>query len=471
MNNSQSLTKNLPKKPGVYLFKDKSGRVLYVGKAMNLKNRVLSHFKNPLPNKTGMPQKIAKIDHLVCASEIQALLLELNLIKRHRPKYNVAFKDDKRYPLIKIDYSDDFPKIQTARKIKDDGGSYFGPFPHAKVARHVLILLNRLFRYRQCDLKIFEEKVRQKKYHLCLRHQIGRCLAPCVGKISKKDYGNLIKKCRLFLLGKQKKILRDLEREMKKAASDKKYEEAAKLRDQWLNLKKFIEEYPKNFLSHLGQRKESSELKIASFESHDQCLPQRHRSAAALELKKILETKSDLRRIEGFDISNISGKSACGSMAVFQDGVPDKSKYRRFKISFDKIDDLTMMKEMLMRRFRHASFNKADASILRNVSNKAGASSLKNSSFQRWPLPDLIVLDGGKGQLGIAVLVLRHYHLDIPLLALAKKKEEIYLPKKSSPIFLPQRSPALHLLQNLRDEAHRFALSYHKKLRAKTLLT
>lgn len=434
------IIKNLPSKPGVYLFKNKTGQILYVGKAKNLKNRIGSYFrKNNLPpNKKPMLEKISQIKHIVVDSEIEALLLELNLIKKYQPKYNIAFKDDKNYQYIKIDKNDDFPKICTARKIyskqgrgvKKDNADYFGPFPSSKIVKQILNLLNRIFHYRECRQKMTVAGVQNKKYKICLRYYIGRCYAPCVGKISKKEYAALIKQCKTFLEGKKNIILKDLENKMRLAAQKQNFEEAARLRDQIINLKTII------------SRQIILNKKV-------------EKNPAIFELKKILGLKSKPKRIECFDISNIAGKFATGSMVVFKNGAPYKKEYRRFKIHISgKPNDIAMMNEMLMRRFKHSD----------------------------WPFPNLIVLDGGKGQLSSALKILSFYHLKIPALAFAKQNEKIYLPlhqkfrrknvsQKSKLLILPKNSKVLYLLQNLRDEAHRFAIAYHKKLRQKAFLT
>ncbi|MEW6407581.1 MAG: excinuclease ABC subunit UvrC [Patescibacteria group bacterium] len=426
------IIKNLPSKPGVYLFKSKTGQILYVGKAKNLKKRIASYFrKNNLPpDKKSMLEEISQIKHIVVDSEIEALLFELNLIKKYQPKYNIAFKDDKNYQYIKIDKSDDFPRIYTARKKKKDKAEYFGPFPSSKTIKQILNILNRFFHYRECRQKITQEGVVNKKYKICLRYHLERCFAPCVGKISKEKYSALIKQCKMFLEGRKNILLKDLENKMRFAAQKQNFEEAARLRDQIINLKTII------------SRQITVKEKV-------------EKNPAIFELKKILRLKSKPKRIECFDISNIAGKFATGSMVVFKNGLPAKQEYRRFKIHISgKSNDVAMMNEMLMRRFKHSD----------------------------WPLPGLIVLDGGKGQLGGALKILSFYHLKIPSIALAKQNEEIYLPphqkfwcggvpQKSKLLILPKNSKVLFLFQNLRDEAHRFAIAYHKKLRQKVFLT
>lgn len=446
------IIKNPPSKSGVYLFKNKTGQILYVGKAKNLKNRIASYFQktNLPPDKKSMLKKISKVEHIPVDSEIEALLLELNLIKKYQPKYNIAFKDDKNYQYIKIDYSDDFPKICTVRKIypeqnrriKKDNTCYFGPFPSSKVVKQILNLLNYIFHYRECRQKMTVADMQNKKYKLCLRYYIGRCHAPCIGKISKKEYAALIKQCKTFLEGKKNIILKDLENKMRLAAQKQNFEEAARRRDQIINLKTII------------LRRIIAKEKV-------------EKNPANFELEKILKLKSKPKRIECFDVSNIAGKFATGSMVVFKNGLPAKQEYRQFKIhTSNKPNDVAMMKEMLLRRFLHSQTGVTPKGMtsIKALHHNSPTVVIPNNT---WPLPDLIVVDGGRAQLGVALKILKKYHLKIPAIALAKKKEEIYLPQKSKFLILPKNSKVLFLLQNLRDEAHRFALSYHKKLRKK----
>lgn len=433
----------LPQKPGVYIFKNKAKEVLYVGKAKNLKKRLASYFQkeNLFLDKQIMFNKIFKIEYIVTDSEIEALLLESNLIKKYQPRYNIAFKDDKQYQHIKIDREDDFPRIYTVRKIKKDKAQYFGPFPNSKAIKQTLNLLNSLFPFRECKQRMWEEKIKEKKYKLCLRHCLGCCEAPCIGKVSKNKYQKIIKQCELFLEGKKGKVLTDLKKEMKQRAKAKKFEEAAKLRDQISSLKNTA--FQK--ISHLWR--DRAKVKTSK--------------KSLLELMKSLNLKTTPKRIECYDISNLQGSLAAGSMVVFKNGEPQKSEYRRFKIRIkNESNDVAMMEEVLMRRFKHSQTGVTPA----RASNDSLAAVTPNYFL---PLPDLIVLDGGKGQLGIALKVLKKYQLKIPTVALAKRNEEIYLPNKLNPLILPKNSPALFLLQRLRDKAHRFAISYHRKLRKK----
>lgn len=510
MKSLQNTLKTLPSNPGVYLFKNKADRILYIGKAKNLKKRVFSYFQknNVFSLKEKMLPQVNKIDYLITGSEDKALILESKLIKKYQPKYNTAFKDDKRYQYIKIDYSDDFPKILTARKIKKDKSRtflrsiqprrkdlfdthlslkpatkysgevrdrarYFGPFPNSKAIKQVLNLLNHLFHFRECRQKMLTSSIVLKNYKLCLRYYIGRCEAPCIKKISKEKYAQIIKKCELFLEGRKKEILENLKQEMQQKSQEQKFEEATKLRDQILNLQKIISQSKFNLLH--DRVKDGIEQKDI------------------LELSKILNLKKVPKRIECFDISNIQGKFATGSMVVFKNGLPQKSEYRRFKIKMKGIiNDIAMMKEMLLRRFAHLISKPRTHNLTVEALDNSLRTCWTNPRSDRqgmtvrgkkslWPLPNLIIIDGGRGQLNAALDVLKKYHLNIPAISLAKKNEEIYLPpyrkvwrgsvsEKLKSLSLPQNSQALFLLQNLRDEAHRFAHDYHKKLRKNGML-
>lgn len=543
---------NLPQKPGVYIFKNKKGIILYVGKAKNLKKRVSSYFtrtKDLAPDKKLMLPKIFKIDYILADSELEALLLESNLIKKEKPKYNVVLKDDKQYQYIKIDYSDNFPRIYTTREIKKNKASYYGPFTDGSAVKKILNLLNKLFPYRECILEIFENS---KKRRVCLKYHIKRCLGPCAHYISKENYYNLIEQCELFLQGKQNKILADLKKEMKKQADQKNYEKATEYRDQILSLEKIIEKQKiistkkinQGIISYYqGQNittinlfviregkliaKENFNLKtknkkieeilssfiklyyinqkiipkkiiiqsniedkllISSFLSKKNnnkiniIVPQKGKNYKLIKLgaknakfyyqnlqnkkqstkkennkieelkkiKKLFNLKNIPKRIECYDISNIQGTNATGSMVVFENGLPSKSQYRRFKINFPSISDTDMMKEMLERRFNNYNQDKIIAQ-------------------NKWPLPDLIIIDGGKGQLNTAISILKKQKLNIPVISITKKLEELYSKNTKKPLQLSKNSKVLQLIQSIRDEAHRFAISYHKKLKKEEL--
>ncbi len=550
MNNSKIKNRlsQLPQKPGIYIFQNKKGIILYVGKAKNLKKRVSSYFiknKELAPDKELMLPKISKIDYIVADSESEALLLESNLIKKERPKYNVVLKDDKQYQYIKIDYSDDFPRIYTTREIKRDKSSHYGPFTDGFAVKNTLNLLNKLFPYRECSLEIYENS---KKRRVCLKYHIKRCLGPCAGYISRNDYNKLIKQCELFLQGRQDKILLEMKKEMRNEASNRNFEKAAILRDQILNLEKIIEKQKiisttkidqdiisyfqgedvtiinlfiiregkligkENFylntkgkdikeilstfvkLHYLNQNMipreiiiqkdiEDKHLIAASLSKKTNrkiniIIPARGKNLKLIQLgeknaklyyhnvlakekpkqtdsrqikvleniKKLFKLADIPHRIECYDISNIQGTSATGSMVVFQNGKPAKSEYRRFRIKFGSISDTDMMKEMLARRFKH-----------------------KDTSQKKWPLPNLVIIDGGQGQLNATVKIIKEQKLDIPIISIAKRLEELYSPNSDRPIRLSKDSKELQLIQNIRDEAHRFAITYHKKIREKKL--
>uniref|UniRef100_A0A7V3N426 Excinuclease ABC subunit UvrC n=1 Tax=candidate division CPR3 bacterium TaxID=2268181 RepID=A0A7V3N426_UNCC3 len=417
---------NLPNKPGVYIFRDKRGKILYIGKASSIRKRVHSYFRDRsilLPRIEKMVSQIAKIDFIESRSEIEALLLESNLIKKQKPKYNVEWKDDKNYLYIKVDKKGKgsresmFPRVSTVRKPQESEAEYFGPFTDASAVRKTLSFLRRLFPYRTC--RLFPARP-------CLWHHIKRCPAPCVEAISADDYNEITKQIILFLRGKQDVVLAALKKEMAKLSQQKKFEQAAQLRDRI------------KALEHIN---EIAVLRMDSIERG---------ANGQWELINFLQSYypniSDHPsfRIEAYDVSNISGTSGTGSMVVFVDGKREPNEYRRFAIkTVKKIDDVACMREILKRRFAHRD---------------------------EWFLPDLILLDGGKGQLQAARLAQKEYRLSIPYIALAKKREEIYLPEAKRPIVLPKSSPALLFLQRIRDEAHRFAKSYHLKLRSKKLI-
>jgi len=412
----EKLTKqinNLPLTPGVYLFKDKRGRILYIGKASNLRNRVKSYFKGPLleTRLNIMVEKIKKIDRILCDSEIEALVLESELIRRYKPKYNIEWKDDKNFLYIMIT-KEQFPRVEEVRPPLTEKAQYFGPFTDASAVKNTLKTLRRIFPYRSC---------RRMPTKACLHYFIKRCPSPCIGEISEKDYQKLIKNLIKILSGKKNLVIKQMGKEMKIESVKHKFEKAAVLRDRIANLKK-----------------------INQTIIFDEASYKRIKSDEALSgLSRLLDLKSLPRRIEAYDVSNISGLSATGSMIVFEDGLPQKKEYKRFKIkSVSGIDDYKMIKEILERRFK-----------------------------QNWISPDLVIIDGGKGQLSTAKNVLAKNKLSIPVIGLAKREEEIVIKKGRSfqIIRLPKTSKILQLLQRIRDEAHRFAISYHTKLRSKAI--
>lgn len=437
----KSKINKLPQTSGVYFFKDKEGKVIYVGKANSLKNRVSSYFihsSQQSPKISKMIKEIANVEYITTSSEIEALILESKMIKSNSPYYNTQSKDDKSYPYIKITLERDFPQILFYRKInrelKEDKNLYFGPFVDSKATRVVIKLLSQVFKIRGCRKK----DLNQTK--ACLDYQIGLCSAPCMGMISKIEYQKNIKEICLFLTGRQKSLLNGLYREMKQASYNLKYEKAAKIRDkvksieailkgQEINIDRKINK--NNYFMKKIEEEEKEEIKKGC--------------NAIIDLKDKLNLKKLPERIEAFDISNIQGKLSVGSLVVFEKGQPKKEDYRRFRIKTIKgIDDYAMLQEVTERRY-------------------------KKLIAENKKLPDLVLVDGGRGQLSAVEKILKDLNLEMPIISIAKKEEEIFKPEIYEPIILPDNSEALFLLQRIRDEAHRFAVTYHRKIRSKEL--
>ncbi|MFC1924323.1 excinuclease ABC subunit UvrC [Chloroflexota bacterium] len=534
----------LPIKPGVYLFKDEAGNIIYVGKAASLYHRVGSYFSSPysLPLKVQkMVSRISDLDFFVTDSEQEAILLECNLIKKYRPRYNVRLKDDKSYPYLKIGLHEDWPRVYVTRNLEKDGARYFGPFASASSVRHTLGLLKRLFPFRNCKRKIQTYDSRP-----CLNYHIHRCLGPCIGAVSKEEYRQLINQVILFLEGKQERVVRELRNKMHAAAENLEFEKAALLRDQIIAVEMVIEkqkiasadgemdviafaraseqayalvffirngkllgrerfilegtrdEEPSQIMTSFVQqlynsatyipKKISLQHPVKEMPLIEKWLENKKRAKVQLQVPrrgvrkalvdmvaenarqglehfriKLLTEPSTLttaleelqrelnlprlpQRIECYDISDIQGTSAVGSMVIFEKGLPKKSHYRRFRInSVVGANDCAMIQEMLRRRFK-------------NMTSKS-----KNDTWSI--IPDLLLIDGGKGQLSSALEVIREAGVDsIPCASIAKEKEEIFLPQATEPITLPPHSTALYLIQRIRDEAHRFALGYHHKV-------
>jgi excinuclease ABC subunit C len=401
----------LPDQPGVYLFRDATGRLLYVGKALSLRKRVGSYFRrwSPAalsPRVSRMMKHVADVEVRRTGSEAEALLQEAQLIKEERPYYNVTFRDDKMYPMLKVT-NEPFPRLMTARRRKADGAEYFGPYTDATLMHEAVRFLRRVFPMRTC--KTFPKSP-------CLEYHLGQCLAPCVGYVSAEGYQRIVDDLAAFLRGERDQLLRDLSRRMERAARDRRFEEAARLRDQMQALTSVITAKAKSSV------------------------------AGPLEqLQAALKLPEPPRRIEAFDMSNIFGDYAVGSMVVFMEGKPHKRHYRHFNIETVRgIDDYAMMREVVRRRY---------------------AGSLTASL----PRPDLILIDGGKGHLAAACEALAGVPAmaPVPVIGLAKRFEHIFLPGSSEPIVLLPTSPVLHLLQHVRDEAHRFAIRFHRRKRGK----
>ena len=536
--------------------KDAEGNILYVGKAANLHHRVRSYFgtKQKLsPKLQRMVARVNDLDFFVTNSEQEALILECNLIKRHRPRYNVRLKDDKTFPYLKISLDEDWPRVYFTRRVEENSGRYFGPFASARSVRQTLKVLKGIFPFRSCTKPITGTDPRA-----CLEYHMKLCAGPCVGAVSEKEYADVIKQVILFLEGKQEKIVRQLESQMKIAAEDLNFEKAVLLRDQIQALDRVIEGQRiattvrgeqdiiafatnkdqacvqaffvrsgkligrENFVLQ-GTRAEEPRQIMASFikqfygsasyippllllqhpvedksviedwlqsrkgakvhiqvpyrghkkqlvkivaENAEQALQQLEikQQAAASTLKRALdEIARELHlprlpaRIECYDISNIQGTAAVGSMVVFDKGKPKPAHYRRFRIkTVSGADDYAMLREVLRRRFKRVSLQNDDT-----------------STENTWAvLPDLVLIDGGKGQLSAVLSVMQEAGAEfIPTASLAKENEEVFLPQQAEAIVLPRSSPGLQLLQRIRDEAHRFALSYHQRIRTRETFT
>lgn len=554
------LLEGIPSRPGCYLMKDRDGKVIYVGKAINLRNRVRSYFHasaSHTPKINEMVSQIEDIEWIVVGSELEALILEMNLIKRHRPKYNVHLKDDKRYPFIRVHWADPFPKVTVTRRMVDDGSRYYGPYTSMWAVHRTLDVVRKIFPYLTCDRVITGEDKRA-----CLYYDIKLCLAPCIGAVNQATYREMIEDLCQFLTGKSEPIITRLESAMDRAARNLEYERAAALRDQINAIERVVEgqrvvsrdkidsdviafakdeveacvqvffvrggkligrEY---FVLDGAREAEDAEILagfVKQYYTQAAYVPRRVLLPAEIEESRIIEswlnqkrqgrakvrlvvpqrgakralvqmavenateTLSMLRakwqadqsrhvdalaqiqgrlqlaappnRIECYDISNLQGTAASGSMVVFEQGTPNKSLYRKFTIkSVQGQDDFASMGEVLERRFRRWR-------TANETAEKPGGK--LDPAFGR--LPNLLIVDGGKGQLGRALEVLQSFdlHEKVPLAALAKEHEELYLPGHKDPIILDRRSEGLYLVERIRDEAHRFALSHHRTRRRK----
>jgi excinuclease ABC subunit C len=555
--------KATPTRPGVYLMRDDAGEVLYVGKASSLRHRLRSYFasQSSLQQKIRtMVGKVADFEFILTESDQEAVILECNLIKRHKPVYNARLKDDKSYPFIKIDVSEEFPQVYITRNVSDDGARYFGPFASASSVRRTLALLKKLFPYRSCTKTITGNDPRP-----CLDYYIHRCVGPCIGVADKQQYSEIIDQVILFLEGKTDRVVGAISERMDQAAEALEFERAAVLRDQlraissvsegqkvlhltsdnldlialapglaeaWVEiffirqgkligrdhfimagteddgpceiLAAFVKQYydanpyvpPRILVQHpledveaiqrwLAQKRDGTvrvhvprrgekrklmqmvvenaaegleQLKVRQAEGGDM-------HAALAELQEALSLPALPRRIECYDISNIQGTSPVGSMVVFEDGMPKSSHYRRFKVkTVDGIDDYSMMREVLTRRFKRLAKGKEELD-----SNGRTPKQDRSPAAQAWQtIPDLVLIDGGKGHLSAALQVFLECGTeDIPLASLAKENEELFAPKTPEPILLPRTSQALFLVQRVRDEAHRFAVTYHRQRRSK----
>ncbi|OGF47071.1 MAG: hypothetical protein A2231_05840 [Candidatus Firestonebacteria bacterium RIFOXYA2_FULL_40_8] len=422
--------KTIPEKSGVYLMKDSDGRIIYVGKSANLKDRVKSYFldKSRYDRKVAaLVPKIFDIEIMTTQNEMEALILESKLIKKYRPKYNVLFKDDKTYPYIKISVNEDFPRVSLTRRVLPDSGRYFGPYVFGSVGE-VIKVIQKTFKLRSCRLALPPERIPERA---CLKEELKFCTAPCLGKTTKEEYALQVKEVINFLSGKQKELEQKLDAKMKKASEKLDYEQAARLRDQKELAQLIAAQNTNEVHMSLDAREDSKDTQIEK---------------ALTDLRVLLSLRTLPLTIEGVDISNISGTNAVGSVVRFFNGEPDKNGYRKFRIkTLSGPDDTGMLREVVGRKYKRA--------------------------LEEKKLPDLILIDGGRGQLNAAKEVLTALGIQIPLISLAKREEEIYFDVSSSPLRLKKDSAALHLLQYVRDEAHRFAINYHKTLRDRTTVS
>lgn len=551
--------KEFPVQSGVYLMKSNLDKIIYVGKAKNLRNRVRSYFtdsKDHSPKTRLLVQNIFEVEYILTKTEVEAFLLEASLIKKHRPKYNIRLRDDKAYPYIRMSWNDDYPRLYLARKVKKDGSLYFGPYTSGLAVNGTIRFLNRTFKIRDCTDAIFKMRKRP-----CLTHQIGRCTAPCVNYISRDDYRSEVEGAKLFLKGQNRKVVKNLSEKMMEAAREEKFEVAARLRDSVQAIKAILEKqavindtsdkdqdavgfygdergclietfhvrsgrvigtrphflpqvdphdpredvrewlvdflnqyYEDNFIPDdvllpvdlggdlnklmeavLFERSESKvSVRFATDEKGRNLVEMANQNAEAHFLKYVSKSEEKLRgldeikekfglkerphRIECYDISTFQGAETVASQVVFEDGVPAKEHYRRYKIkTVEGTNDFASMYEVLSRRFKHGEYED----------------------------PDLIVIDGGKGQLSQAIKILQEIgRQDIPVVGLAKARtqsdfqsqevtstdERFFLPGRANPVIFKNNAEALYILAGIRDEAHRFAITYHRKLRENTSL-
>jgi len=542
--------KRIPKKPGVYLLKDKQGKILYVGKAKALRDRLRSHFK---PGKDEdrkhrlLMSRITDFEYILTDSEVEALIMEANFVKEHSPKYNINLKDDKSFPYVRLT-NEPFPRLFITRKIVQDGSRYFGPYTDVGSLRQLMKAIRRIFPVRTCRVRITDESIRLKKHKVCLNYHIGRCRGPCEGLVSQADYRWIVHQIVAFIQGRNTELVKHLESEMNEHARLERFEEAADIRDKLRSitafqsrqkvvdgvsadrdlitvaadeedacavvfnvrdgkitnrhhfylrgaegagesdvLTAFVKQYylradyipeevflgsplteKREVTSWLAQKRGKKvalhvPLKGKKAKLMEMCRrntrllleelklqksrTQAHVSPSVEALQRDLKLVKPPQRIEAFDVSNIAGQDAVASMVVFERGKPKKSEYRKFKIKrVEGIDDFRMMAEAVERRMGRL---------------------LKEEK----PLPDLILVDGGKGQLSAALQVLRKLSLpNQPVIGLAKRLEDVFVPGISAPQNIPKSSAGLRLLQRVRDEAHRFAVTYHRQRRKKRVI-
>ena len=426
--------KDFPAGPGLYFMKDSKGTVLYVGKAKNLRSRAASYFQPSAdiessrgPRIVEMLAKVRTVDFLETKSEVDAVLQEARLIKDIRPPYNADLTDDKTFPYLEITIRDEYPAVYITRK-PQTGSRLFGPFANVGDLRGAMVVLQKIFKFRTCRLEISESDDKRKFFRPCILYSIKQCTAPCADKISKADYRKVIKDLTTFLNSKRSIVLRQLKKQMAESAGSRDYEKAAMYRDRI----RLIENLDKR-----GSVAEDVQPEVFAVEPTD----------ALEKLQKLLGSTNPVRVIEGFDIAHISGSETVGSLVRFIDGRPFKAGFRRYKIKTVRgIDDYACLKEVLLRRFRHAA-----------------------AGEELWP--DLVLVDGGIGQLHAAEDAFKELNVARPLLvSIAKREEIIYIAGKDESLKLSATNPAKKLLQYVRDEAHRFAQHYHHILRSKKML-
>lgn len=557
----QAKLETLPTKPGCYIYKNAEGTIIYVGKAINLRNRVRSYFHENVdsPKTRELVKHITDLEYIIVGSELEALILEMTLIKKHRPKYNIRLKDDKRYPYIKLHTADDFPKVTVTRQMEQDGSRYFGPYTSAWAVHQTLDVVRKIFPYLTCDRVITGQDPRA-----CLYYDIKLCLGPCIGAASKDEYGTMIDDLGKFLRGQTTPVVARLRATMQAASENLEFEKAATVRDQLIAIERVVEKQKvitaeqmdsdviafarddrnacvqiffvragkligREYFVLEGAEDTGNEEVLTQFvkQFYDEAayvpeevllpndvteaeiigqwlkdkrggekvmltVPRRgvkadliqmaaenaadtlnvlkaqweadtnRQTQALTELQTALNLPRPPNRVECFDISNTQGTNSVASMVVFEQGTPRKAHYRHFNIkTVEGPNDFASMKEALTRRFKRWQESQA-ADPAKAPGRK------KDDSFSR--LPDLLMVDGGKGQLGVAEEVLQEFGLfeAVPVCSLAKQQEEIFLPSQSHSVLLPRRSQGLYLVQRVRDEAHRFGITHHRSLRSKT---
>jgi excinuclease ABC subunit C len=423
--------RKFPTGPGVYLMKDAQGRVLYIGKARNLRARAGSYFQKGAdedPRIRDWIGQVTDVDFLETPSEVDALLTEARLIKDIQPRYNKELRDDKSFPYLQITTGEDFPRVNFTRQPLDRGVKLYGPFPRAKALRGAIQVLQKVFKFRTCSLDIDEDDPRWRWFRPCLLHSIDQCTAPCNLRIDKETYRKNINRLKLFLEGRREQVLAEMEEEMKEASKSLLFEKAARLRDEIDALRN---------LNKRGNLVEHAQPEVFYIDPRK----------GLKGLQKVLGLESLPRTIHGVDIAHLGGTETVGSLVTFLDGLPFKPAYRRYRIKgVQGVDDFAAIREVISRR-------------------------IQGLREREEPHPDILMIDGGKGQLNAALDAFHALNERPPtIISLAKQEEEIYLPDRSEPIRLARRSYALRLLQYVRDEAHRFAQHYHHMLRKKRTL-